>query len=88
MLDIMKMKYDGAEIYPQTHVKAVIGLESGTGPQGPQGPKGDPGPEGTAGNNATTTAIATQTVNGLMSAVDKKKLDDFSGITFEKVGSV
>lgn len=37
-----------------------------------KGAKGDPG------TNATTTAIATQSVDGLMSAGDKKKLDTMS----------
>ncbi|MFD1900441.1 collagen-like protein [Enterococcus termitis] len=45
-------------------------------------------PQGPAGTNATTTAVATQTVNGLMSALDKKKLDTLPTITFSKVGSV
>lgn len=39
------------------------------GATGATGAKGDPG------TNATTTAVATQTANGLMSAADKKKLD-------------
>lgn len=34
------------------------------------------GATGAAGTNATTTAVATQSKNGLMSAADKKKLDD------------
>ena len=46
-----------------------------TGATGPQGPKGDTGPRGLPGVNATTTAVATQSANGLMSAADKKKLD-------------
>ena len=45
------------------------------GATGPQGPKGDTGPRGLPGVNATTTAVATQSANGLMSAADKKKLD-------------
>lgn len=32
-------------------------------------------PKGAAGNNATTTAVATQSANGLMSSADKTKLD-------------
>ena len=55
--------------------KGDPGERGATGATGPQGPKGDPGPRGTAGVNATTTAVATQSANGLMSAADKKKLD-------------
>ncbi len=57
------------------------GATGATGATGPQGPKGDTGargatgPQGPAGVNATTTAVATQSANGLMSAADKKKLD-------------
>lgn len=82
MPDIMKVKFDGQEVYPRTHAKAVIGLGQETGPTGPRGPVGPAGPPG---QNATTTTIASQTVNGLMSASDKRKLD---GLVFEKVGSV
>lgn len=48
------------------------------------------GKDGTNGTNATTTAVATQTANGLMSKEDKKKLDGLSnsGITFVKVKDV
>ena len=55
-----------------------------TGATGPQGPKGDTGPRGLPGVNATTTAVATQTANGLMSAADKKKLDGMSSSSIEK----
>lgn len=94
MTDIVELKSDGAVVYPKTHVSAVEGIttikgEKGdTGPQGPQGTTGATGPQGPAGTNATTTAAATQTVNGLMSATDKKKLDTLSTITFSKVGAV
>ena len=54
------------------------------GATGPQGPKGDTGPRGLPGVNATTTAVATQTANGLMSAADKKKLDGMSSSSIEK----
>lgn len=79
MTDIMQLKVDGIGVYVKTHADAVEGLSS------IQGPKGDKGDQGDAGQNATTTVIATQSVNGLMSAADKKKLD---GITFTKVGTV
>ncbi|MFD2306614.1 collagen-like protein [Enterococcus termitis] len=64
------------------------GLTGAQGPQGEKGATGATGPQGPAGTNATTTAVATQTVNGLMSALDKKKLDTLPTITFSKVGSV
>ncbi|MDT2597837.1 collagen-like triple helix repeat-containing protein [Enterococcus dongliensis] len=145
MTDIVKMKQDDIQIYPQTHVNAVVGLTTikgdkgdkgdtgATGPAGaaatitvgtvtsgdtaavsnagtttaakfnfvlPKGPKGDTGatgptgatgatgPQGPAGQNATTTAVATTTTNGLMSKTDKIKLDGLSNVTFEKVGEV
>lgn len=100
MTDIVKVKQDNTQVYPQTHASAVIGLSSITGPKGetgatgPQGPKGDKGdtgaagPQGAAGINATTTAVATTSANGLMSAVDKTKLNNLPVITFEKVGEV
>lgn len=43
-------------------------------PQGPQGPQGTPGTNGTNGTNATTTAVATESANGLMSAAMVKSL--------------
>lgn len=52
-----------------TGAQGPKGDTGATGPQGPTGPKGDPGV------NATTTAAATQSAAGLMSAADKKKLD-------------
>ncbi len=57
------------------------GPTGATGATGPQGPKGDTGPRGPAGVNATTTAVATQSANGLMSSTDKKKLDNLVGST-------
>ena len=45
------------------------GAKGDPGATGPQGPKGDPGV------NATTTAVATTSANGLMSLTDKTKLD-------------
>lgn len=51
---------------------------SGTSSANLKGDKGDTGatgPQGPAGQNATTTAVATQSANGLMSSGDKTKLD-------------
>ena len=76
MVDIVKVSNNGVEVYPRTHASAVLGLSS------TQGPKGDPG------TNATTTAVATTTTNGLMAAADKVKLNNLPVITFEKVGTV
>lgn len=50
----------------------------GQGPPGSKGDKGDTGSSGAAGANATTTAAATSSANGLMSASDKAKLDAFA----------
>ena len=129
MTDIVKVKQDGVQVYPQTHANAVVGLstikgetgpagptgpagtaatitvgtvtsgdtaavtnagtsaaakfnfvlprgpQGATGPAGAQGLKGDTGPQGPAGQNATTTAVATTTTNGLMASTDKSKLD-------------
>lgn len=68
------------------------------GPKGPTGAQGKQGPTGAAGKNATTTATATPTGNGLMSSADKKKLDKIdacatrnifylSGTTNEQISS-
>ena len=103
MTDIMQLKVEGVGVYVKTHASAVEGLSSVQGPkgdkgdpgiQGPKGDKGDPGatgsqgPKGDPGQNATTTAVATQTVNGLMRFQDKKKLDGLQNVTFTKVGTV
>ncbi|MCI9545580.1 MAG: hypothetical protein HFH60_02650 [Lachnospiraceae bacterium] len=45
------------------------------GPMGPKGDKGDTGARGPAGVNATTTAVATTSSNGLMSAAMVTKLN-------------
>lgn len=91
MVDIVKVLDNKVQVFPQTHADAVLGLSSVQGPKGdtgatgPQGPKGD---TGAAGQNATTTAVATTTVNGLMAAADKVKLNNLPVITFEKAGTV
>ena len=56
-----------------------------TGPAGPAGPAGPTGPAGKDGANATTTATATGSANGLMSSADKKKLDAITGGTSASV---
>ena len=91
MADIVKVLNDGVEVYPRTHASAVLGLtniEGDKGDTGPAGPKGATGATGPAGQNATTTAVATTTTNGLMAATDKVKLNSLASITFEKVGTV
>ncbi|WP_422698892.1 hypothetical protein ACOX9P_09035 [Enterococcus durans] len=119
MTDIVKVKQNDVQVYPQTHWEAVEGKpETIKGDKGDTGqaatitvgtvtsgttasvtnagttsaakfnfvlPKGDKGEPGT---NATTTAVATTTANGLMSKEDKAKLDELGNITFEKVGTV
>lgn len=59
----------------------ATGATGATGSQGPKGDKGDTGPQGPqgpAGVNATTTAVATTSANGLMSAADKVKLNSIT----------
>lgn len=66
-----------------TGPQGLQGPKGDTGATGPQGPKGDTGatgamgPQGPAGVNATTTAVATTTTDGLMSAEDKKALGSY-----------
>lgn len=58
--------------------KNLKGAKGDTGPQGPKGDKGDTGARGAtgpAGANATTTAVATTTANGLMSPAMVTKLN-------------
>lgn len=94
MVDVVKVLNDGVEVYPRTHASAVLGLttlkgdKGDAGPAGPTGPKGATGATGPAGQNATTTAVATTTANGLMAAADKAKLNNLPVITFEKAGTV
>nr|WP_259770471.1 hypothetical protein [Latilactobacillus curvatus] len=59
-------------------------LASLKGATGPKGDTGAVGPQGPAGS----TAIATQTANGLMSSADKKKLDGMTIIKLVKVKDV
>ena len=64
-------------------------LEKGEkGATGSQGLKGEKGDKGDPGVNATTTAIATTTANGLMSKEDKMKLNGLENITLVVVGTV
>lgn len=53
----------------------VLGSTGPTGPTGPTGETGPAGPTGPAGENATTTEVATESTDGLMSHSDKRKLD-------------
>ena len=56
--------------------KGDQGPAGSAGATGPAGPAGPTGPAGKDGVNATTTANATATTAGLMSAEDKKALDN------------
>ena len=72
----------------ETGTQGIQGLKGSTGAQGIQGLKGDKGDKGETGQNATTTAIATTTANGLMSKEDKIQLNAIEKITLTKVGEV
>ena len=61
--------------------KGEQGPQGKTGLQGPQGATGPQGPQGPAGKNATTTALATPTSSGLMSAADKVAVDGIGSAT-------
>ena len=55
------------------NLKGATGSQGPKGDTGSQGPKGDTGPQGPqgpAGQNATTTAIASTTANGLLRKLD------------------
>lgn len=92
--------YKGTEAQWITSLKGATGPAGGVGPKGDIGPtglqgpagakgdKGDKGETGAAGTNATTTAAATQTTNGLMAAADKKKLDTVTVLKLVKVKDV
>lgn len=91
MTDIMKLKVDGVQVYPQTHEKAVVGLsevidakmiEAGSGAV-----KSVNGKTGVVTLNAADIkalpdstvipnyTVATTTTDGLMSKADKIKVD-------------
>lgn len=76
MVDIVKVKNAGVEVYPQTHAKAVLGLSTITGPQGPKGDPGVAGPQGVKGDAGATGPMGPQGPAGN------------NNITFEKVGTV
>lgn len=83
--------YSGTETQWLASLKGAKGDTGAKGETGAAGAKGDTGatgPAGKDGTNATTTAVATSTANGLMSKTDKVKLDGLTNITFEKVGTV
>lgn len=82
-----------------TEAQWIASLKGATGATGPKGDTGSVGPTGPAGAKGATgatgpqgpagsTAVATQTANGLMSAVDKKKLDGMTVIKLVKVKDV
>ncbi|MBO0477881.1 hypothetical protein DOK76_12435 [Vagococcus sp. DIV0080] len=104
MTDIVSIKENGLQVFPQTHQKAVVGLtelideklvSAGTGSVTSVN-----GKTGVVTLNAAdigaipkdtpipTYLKATQTTDGLMSKEDKKKLDELPKITFTKVGTV
>lgn len=67
------------------------GSKGSTGEKGEKGDKGDTGdtgPQGPAGTNATTTAVATTTANGLMSSSDKTKLDGIATGATANTGTI
>ena len=88
MTDIVALKKNNVQVYPQTHAQAVLGLETIKGEKGDQGIPGVKSDKGDPGVNATTTAVATTTTNGLMSATDKVKLNDLEVITMSVVGTI
>ena len=60
------------------------GQQGQQGPQGDQGPKGErgeQGPQGDPGVNATTTAVVTDSVNGLMSPAILRKSQGYTTVT-------
>ncbi|WP_308902431.1 collagen-like triple helix repeat-containing protein [Latilactobacillus curvatus] len=82
-----------------TEAQWIASLKGATGAAGPKGDTGSVGPTGPAGEKGATgatgpqgpagsTAVATQTANGLMSAVDKKKFDGMTVIKLVKVKDV
>lgn len=83
--------YSGTEVQWLASLKGAKGDTGAKGETGAAGAKGDTGatgPAGKDGTNATTTAVASSTANGLMSKADKVKLDGLTNITLEKVGEV
>lgn len=65
------------QIYPETHVDAIIGLENISG-------------GGSSSGGTKDIPLADESQNGLMSASMVKKLNQLSGsnLTIERVGSV
>lgn len=64
------------------------GAKGDKGDKGDTGARGATGPQGPAGVNATTTAVATQSANGLQSAADKKKLDGIPADTKAQIDAL
>lgn len=81
MTAIVKLKQDGVQVYPQTHTGAIENLEDYISEKLSELP-------GSGSGEGTVIEEATQTKSGLMSAADKKKLDNLPNITFEKVGEI
>lgn len=104
MTDIVSVKENGVQVYPQTHQKAVVGLtelideklvSAGTGAvTSVNGKTGvvtlNAADVGAMPKNTPipTYVKATQTADGLMSKEDKRKLDGLPSITLTKVGTV
>lgn len=68
--------------------KGSTGEKGEKGDKGDKGDTGDTGPQGPAGTNATTTAVATTTANGLMSSSDKTKLDGIEAGATANTGTI
>lgn len=82
MVDIVKVKNAGVEVYPQTHAKAVLGLSTITGPQGPKGDTGATGATGPQGIKGDVGAA------GATGPIGTQGPAGNNTITFEKVGTV
>lgn len=67
-------------------MSTTVDLGQVIGQTGPAGPTGPIGPTGPAGENATTTEVASQTSNGLMSSSDKAKLDGITDLSYIPFG--
>ncbi|WP_313677129.1 hypothetical protein [Pantoea vagans] len=73
--------------YTGTQTQWLSSLKGSDGKDGFNGTNGKDGSNGKDGVNATTTASATSTTPGLMSATDKAKLDTFNSPVFNVIAS-